>query len=113
SEGLAGDIAWAVESYKDDPRPEAFARLSERAEESMSLSIALQPGRELPARRRDPPAPLEPFFAPIDRSLDRALSERIDAPFWFDTTRYPAYVDIRVAVPGGVMRVLAPRDRAF
>jgi len=113
SEGLAGDIAWAVESYREDPTPESFARLSQRAEESMGLSIALQPGRKLPARRRDPPAALSPFFAPIDRSLDRALSGRLDAPYWFDTTRYPAYVDIRVAVQGGVMRVLAPRDRAF
>lgn len=113
SEGLAGDIAWAVESYRDDPRPEAFTRLSRRAEESMSLSIALQPGRKLPDRRRDPPVLFEPFFAPIDRSLERALSDRLDAPFWFDTTRYPAYVDIRVGVEGGVMRVLAPRDRAF
>lgn len=113
SEGLAGDIAWAIESYKDDPTPENFAKLSQRAEESMGLSIALQPGRKLPARRRDPPAPLEPFFAPIDRSLDRALSERLDAPYWFDTTRYPAYVDIRVGVQDGVIRVLAPRDRAF
>ncbi|MBL8771176.1 MAG: two-component sensor histidine kinase [Phenylobacterium sp.] len=113
SEGLAGDIAWAVESYKEDPTPEAFAKLSERAEESMSLSIALQPGRKLPERRRDPPVLLEAFFAPIDRSLDRALSERIDAPLWFDTTRYPAYVDIRVGVQGGVMRILAPRERAF
>jgi len=113
SEGLAGDIAWAVESYKEDPSPEAFARLSQRAEESMSLSVALQPGRKLPERRRDPPVLMEAFFAPIDRSLDRALSERLDAPFWFDTTRYPAYVDIRVGVQGGVMRVLAPRERAF
>jgi two-component system osmolarity sensor histidine kinase EnvZ len=113
SEGLAGDIAWAVESYNDDPTPESFAKLSERAEESMSLSIALQPGRKLPANRREPPVLFEPFFAPIDRSLQRALSERLDQPFWFDTTRYPAYVDIRVAVNGGVMRVLAPRDRAF
>lgn len=113
SEGLAGDIAWAVESYKDDPRPESFARLSRRAEESMGLSIALQPDRQLPARRRSPPVIWEPFFAPIDRSLERALSDRLDDPFWFDTTRYPAYVDIRVEVPGGVMRVLAPRDRAF
>jgi two-component system osmolarity sensor histidine kinase EnvZ len=113
SEGLAGDIAWAVESYKEDPTPQAFARLSQRAEESMSLSIALQPGRRLPARRRDPPVLFEPFFAPIDRSLNRALSARLDDPFWFDTTRYPAYVDIRVAAPGGVMRILAPRDRAF
>jgi two-component system osmolarity sensor histidine kinase EnvZ len=113
SEGLAGDIAWAVESYKDDPTPQNFARLSERAEASLGLSIALQPGREIPARRREPPVLFEPFFAPIDRSLDRALSERLDSPFWFDTTRYPAYVDIRVAVEGGVIRVLAPRDRAF
>jgi len=113
SEGLAGDIAWAVESYKEDPSPESFARLSQRAEESMSLSIALQPGRKLPVRRRDPPVLMEAFFAPIDRSLNRALSDRLDDPFWFDTTRYPAYVDIRVGVQGGVMRILAPRERAF
>jgi two-component system osmolarity sensor histidine kinase EnvZ len=113
SEGLAGEIAWAVESYQEDPSDQAFARLSARAEESMGLSIALQPGRELPVRRREPPVLFEPFFAPIDRSLERALSERLDAPFWFDTTRYPAYVDVRVAVPRGVMRVLAPRERAF
>jgi len=113
SEGLAGDIAWAVDSYKEDPSPAAFAKLSRRAEDSMGLSIALQPGRKLPATRRDIPVLTEPFFAPIDRSLERALQDRLDDAFWFDTTRYPAYVDIRVAVPGGVMRVLAPRDRAF
>ena len=112
SEGLAGDIAWAVESYKDDPTPAAFAKLSKRAEDSMSLSIALQPGRKLPARREEPVL-IEPFLAPIDQSLQRALSERLDQPFSFDTTRYPAYVDIYVAVPGGVLRVLAPRDLAF
>jgi two-component system osmolarity sensor histidine kinase EnvZ len=113
SEGLAGDIAWAVESYQEDPTAAAFDKLSKRAEDSMGLSIALQAGRQLPASRRDPPVLFEPFFAPIDRSLQRALSDRLDEPFWYDTTRYPAYVDIRVAVPGGVMRVLAPRDRAF
>jgi two-component system osmolarity sensor histidine kinase EnvZ len=107
SEGLAGDVAWAVESYQDDPSPEAFAKLSRRAEDSMGLSIALQRGKKLPVNRR------YSLFAPIDRSMQRALSDRLDQPFWFDTTRYPAYVDIRVAVNGGVMRVLAPRDRAF
>jgi two-component system, OmpR family, osmolarity sensor histidine kinase EnvZ len=107
SEGLAGDIAWAVESYQDDPSPPAFARLAARAQDSMGLSIALQPGKGLPQRRRFS------FFAPIDRSMQQALGDRLDQPFWFDTTRYPAYVDIRVAVKGGVLRVLAPRDRAF
>ncbi|KAK0348921.1 hypothetical protein LTR94_035202, partial [Friedmanniomyces endolithicus] len=33
-------------------------------------------------------------------------------PFWFDTTRYPAYVDIRVQEADGVLRVIAPRERA-
>ena len=107
SEGLAGDIAWAVESYQDDPSPQAFAKLARRGEDSMGLSIALQPGKKLPQNRR------YSWFAPIDRSMQEALSNRLDQPFWFDTTRYPAYVDVRVAVKGGVMRVLAPRDRAF
>ncbi len=106
SEGLAGDIAWAVESYDEDPTPETLAKLTDRAERSMSLSIALQPGKTLPERRRANP------FAVVDHSLERALAARIDAPFWFDTTRYPAYVDIRVQTPNGVLRVLAPRDRA-
>lgn len=106
SEGLAGDIAWAVESYYEDPTPEGFAKLARRAEDSKGLSIALQPGKRLPVNRR------YSLFAPIDRSLQQALGDRLDQPFWFDTTRYPAYVDVRVQVEGGVMRVLAPRDRA-
>ncbi|MDP1616285.1 ATP-binding protein [Phenylobacterium sp.] len=107
SDGLAGEVAWAVEGYQDDKSPEAFAVLARRAEESLSLSIVLQEGRVLPQNRR------YSFFAPVDRALKRALAERLDAPFWFDTTRYPAYVDIRVQVDEGVLRVLAPRDRAF
>ena len=107
SDGLAGEVAWAVESFEDEPNSSTMAKLADRAEKSLSLSIALQPGKELPARRRTN------TFAVVDRSLERALSERLDAPFWFDTTRYPAYVDIRVKVDQGVIRILAPRDRAF
>ena len=107
SEGLAGDVAWAVETYQDDPSPQTLTMLSKRAEDSLSLSIALQEGRTLPVNRR------HAFFAALDRSLNKALDERLDAPYWFDTTRYPAYVDIRVQVKGGVLRIIAPRDRAF
>lgn len=107
SEGLAGDIAWAVESYQDDPTQETMADLSDRAERSMELSIALREGARLPTRPR--PA----FFAALDRSMERALADRLDEPFWFDTTRYPAYVEVQVAVEGGVMRIFAPRERAF
>jgi two-component system osmolarity sensor histidine kinase EnvZ len=107
SEGLAGDVAWAVESLHDDPSPEAMAVLTKRAEESLSLSIVLQPGKTLPVSRRPS------LLASLDRALNTALSDRLDAPFWFDTTRYPAFVDIRVLTPQGVLRIIAPRDRAF
>src|SRR5690606_29138309 len=107
SEGLAGEIAWAVESYQADPSPAAFEKLADRAEDSMGLSVALQKDRALPQNTR------RSLFAPIDRALKRALTARLDSPFWFDTTRYPAYVDVRVQVGKDLLRVLAPRDRAF
>lgn len=105
SDGVAGDIAWAVESYCADPRPEVLAAISERAETSMSLSIALLEDKKLPPQQ---PASL---FAPLDRALDRALGEKLDRPYWYDTVRFPAYVDIRIQAPDGVIRIIAPRDR--
>ena len=107
ADSLAGDIADLTQSYQADPAPAHFVRLQQQAERFMDLSLAWQPGKPLPTERR------HAFFAAaVDRPLRRALGERLDRPFWFDTTRYPAYVDIRVQLPGGVLRVLAPRDRA-
>jgi two-component system osmolarity sensor histidine kinase EnvZ len=106
TEGLAGEIAWVIQAYDNDSSPIGLQRLQDRAEQSLDLSIIAQPGGKLPTVRH---------FAlfGIDRALNQALTDRIDAPFWFDTTRYPAYVDIRVRVKDGVLRIIAPRDRAF
>ena len=106
TEGLAGDIAWVIQAYDADPSPAGFKRLEERAEQSLDLSIIYQPGAQLPTVRH------VALFG-IDRAMNTALSDRIDAPYWFDTTRYPAYVDIRVKVRDGALRIIAPRDRAF
>jgi two-component system osmolarity sensor histidine kinase EnvZ len=106
SEGLAGDVAWVVESYQADPSPAGLSKLADRAERSLSLSVALQEDRVLPTSKHL-------ALAGLDRSLRTALTNRLDQPFWLDTTRYPAYVDIRVQVREGVLRIIAPRDRAF
>ena len=107
STALAGDVAWVVQAYADDPTPANLTRVAERAQRSFSLSVALQPGRTIPTEPRDS---LLPRF---DRTVGEALDAALDRPFWYDTTRYPAYVDIRVQTAKGVLRVLAPRDRAF
>lgn len=106
SDGLAGDIAWAVESYADDPTPQNLEIIAERAERSMSLSVDLREGDVLPAEAR------RGAIGVVDRTLEKALANRLDQPFWFDTTRYPAYVDVRVQQPQGVLRIIAPRERA-
>jgi len=107
AEGLAGDVSWLVQTYEADPSPANLAQLEGRAERTLNLSVALQPGKSLPRVKR------YAVFGPVDWSIKRALEAHLDQPFWFDTARYPAYVDIRVAVPQGVLRILAPRDRAF
>ncbi|MFN3932509.1 MAG: ATP-binding protein [Brevundimonas sp.] len=106
SEGLAGDIAWASESYADDPTPRNLAIIADRAQRSMSLSVDLREDDVLPAEQDRGP------IGVVDRTLEKALQARIDRPVWFSTTRYPAYVDIRVQQPDGVLRVIAPRERA-
>lgn len=106
AEGLAGDIAWASESYRDDPTPQNLAVIADRAERSVQLSIAFREGETLPEEQQRGPVGV------IDRTLEGALAARLDQPFWFSTTSYPAYVDIQVQQPGGVLRVIAPRERA-
>ena len=107
TEGLAGDVAWIVRSYNDDPGPAHLKTLQDRAQQSLDLSVVLQDGGVLPRGRR------QSLFATVDASLQKALAGRIDAPFWFDTERYPAYVDVRVKVRQGVLRFIAPKDRVF
>ncbi|QUD90864.1 HAMP domain-containing protein [Phenylobacterium montanum] len=107
SEGLAGDIAWVVETYQSDPSPPALTKLTNEAERSLGLSVKLYEGRTLPTGNR------ASLISPGDRALKAALSDRLDQPFWFDSTRYPADLDIRVQVTAGVLRVIAPRDRAM
>jgi two-component system osmolarity sensor histidine kinase EnvZ len=107
TEGLAGDVALILQTYEEDSSPASLKRLEDRAQANLDLSIMLQDGGVLPRGRRPS------LFVAVDRSLRKALADRIDAPFWFDTGRYPAYVDVRVKVPGGVLRIIAPKDRVF
>jgi len=106
SEGLAGDIAWASESYADDPTPRNLEIIADRAQRSMSLSIDMRDGDVLPDEQERGP------IGVVDRTLEEALKSRVDRPVWFSTTQYPAYVDIRVQHPDGVLRIIAPRERA-
>lgn len=106
SESVAGDIAMMAELHATST-PEEFQALSDTAFETMQLSVDYRPGEALPTSRRNS------FFRALDRTLRRALSNQLETGFWFDTTRYPEYVDIRVEVEDGVLRFIAVRDQVF
>jgi len=107
SESLAGDIAWDVSLYEANPSPRAVAVLADQAERYQSLSIVLSPNALLPVANH------RTLFPAFDSALRAAVDDHISEPFFVDSTRYPAYIDIRVKVKSGVLRIIAPRDRAF
>ena len=107
SEGVAGEVALAVDLYKENPSADLAQKLNAQLLESSELSVALERGDALPAADRPN------LINALDRTLRRALENRLDDPFWFDTTRYPNHIDIRVGVNEGVLRFIAARERVF
>lgn len=106
SESVAGEVALVVALYEREG-PEQFDALANLAFATTDLSVEYREGDTLPTTRRTA------FFRALDRTLRSALGDELNHAFWFDTTRYPSYVDIRVQVDGGVLRFIAVRDRVF
>ncbi len=106
SESVAGDIAMVVDLYERGNSDE-FEDTAQTVFDTIGLSVDYRSDDVLPTSRRSA------FFRVLDRTLRRSLTARLDQDFWFDTTRYPEYVDIRVQVDGGVLRFIAVRDRVF
>ena len=108
SEGVAGDVALMTELFEqNDGDLIAFEALADSAYRNMQLSVDFREGELLPTSRRSS------FFRTLDRTLRRSLTAAMENPVWFDTTRYPAYVDIRVQTDAGVLRFIAVRERVF
>lgn len=108
SEGVAGDVAMMTELFEQGGENEqAFEGLASAAYRNMQLSVDFREGEVLPTSRRTS------FFRTLDRTLRRSLTASMDNEVWFDTTRYPAYVDIRVQTGTGVLRFIAVRERVF
>lgn len=108
SDGVAADIAVITELYVQDPGVERAQRLDAMIKPGMLLSVRLEEDGQLPLSTR------RAFFSNLDRTLRRALGEVLsETPFWFDTTRYPNHIDIRVKVDDGVLYYIAPRERVF
>lgn len=107
SDSVAGDVALVVDLYKQAPEERRAEALDIMIQPTLAMSVAFKEGEALPSTTR------KNFFSALDRRLRRALGNRVDEQVWFDTTRYPNYIDIRVQVDTGVLRFITARERVF
>lgn len=103
---LVGELSMLVDMRMSDIGAEEN-ELVRLADESFQISIAFLPGETLPAQ-----LPI-PFLRLLDTSLTNEISSHINRPYWVDTVSLDNYVDIRVQLPGEVIRALVLRDKVY
>ena len=106
SHALVGDLSMLIDMRMGDAATEEND-LIRLADENFEVSIAFLPGETLPQ------ALPTPFFQLLDTSLSNEIKRQIDRPHWIDTVSQDNYVDIRVQLPGEVLRVLVNREKVY
>jgi two-component system osmolarity sensor histidine kinase EnvZ len=107
SAAVTGDIAALVDIYQSYPQDADATILTRIAGDRLQLDVDILHDTDLP-----PPGP-KPFFSILDEALSSELARQVDRPFWVDTVGRSNYIEIRVKLDDGVLRVLARRSQAY
>lgn len=103
AQGVAGEVSMLVDAYRTFPENEA--KLAEIARSTMGIQVAFTAGEALPYVKP------RPFYDIVGLILTREIEAAIGLPVRIDTTEVEDMLEVRVAVEGGVLRILAPRKR--
>ena len=101
---VASDVAYLINLQNSLPTKQERQHVREMASKSLGYTILLLPGEHL--TRAKPQT-----RTALDRALARVIANQISEEVYFDTARFPDYVDIRVQVSDGVLRFLVPLNR--
>lgn len=107
SSAVVSDIAAVIEVVKSYPQDPRFSDITRIAAETYGLTISVLPPDPLPK------AGPRPFFSLLDATLSREIRRRINRPYWIDTVGNSDVVEIRIDLDDHVLRVFAPRSRAY
>jgi two-component system osmolarity sensor histidine kinase EnvZ len=107
SSAVTADIAALIDIYESYPQDRNAATLSRIAAERLKLDVDILQDAELPQ------AGPKPFFSILDQALTDELSRQISRPYWTDTVGRSSFIEIRVKLDNGVMRVIARRSQAY
>lgn len=107
SAAVTADVAALMDIYESYPQDKNADTLTRIAGERLNLDVDILKGAKLPS-----PGP-RPFFSILDEVLSDEIRRQIRRPFWIDTVGRSNLIEIRVAIPEGVMRVTARRNQAY
>lgn len=107
SANIAGQIAMLTDLYADAATPEERRRIEQQAVNDLDISMRFEPDEKVPLKDK------RAFTALYNNTLDRQLGERLETDYWFNTSSWPAYVEVRVQLDDGYINFLARRDRVF
>ncbi len=107
SHAVVSDIAAVIDTVETYPQDARFSDITRIAAETYGLTISVLPPDPLPE------AGPRPFFSLLDSTLSREIRRQINRPFWIDTVGNSDMVEIRIKLDDHVLRVFAPRSRAY
>lgn len=107
SANVAGQIAGIARQFQATDSDDEQRAIERHALEDLDMSVRFEAGAIIPEKDK------YGFFALYNNTLDRQLGDRLDTDYWFDTSSWPAYVEIRVQLDDGYLAFLPRRDRVF
>lgn len=107
SANIAGQIAMLSDLYADAATPDERRSIEREALDDLDISMRFEPDEKVPLKDK------RAFTALYNNTLDRQLGERLETDYWFNTSSWPAYVEVRVQLDDGYINFLARRDRVF
>ncbi len=103
---ISGDIALIIDEMRRDPSPTRREELFRLARRHMNLEMIWTAGQILPNTAVE-------YTGLLDKTLARALRERVGKPFRIDTSSFKTEVIIDIQLPNAVLTVIAPGKRLF
>ena len=102
--GVAADLALLVSIEEGYPPGKARTALLDMAARNLGYQITILPGQHLPAPQRHN----NPF---LKNAMETVFSNQLGEAYKFSSREIIDYVDLKVEVKDGVLRVMIPRKR--
>jgi two-component system, OmpR family, osmolarity sensor histidine kinase EnvZ len=107
STGLTQDLAAIIDLHQRYPGHDNDSNLIRIAQQRLNVEIAFLPQNELPAELP------KPLFSILDAVLANEINRQIGRPFWLDTVTRSTFIEVRVKLDDGVVRMVALRGAAY